>query len=476
MDSSTLTTGTGVSEWRDKSGLGQAFSQATTGSQPALTASAISGRPGVTFNSGRFLDLGSQTIGGNNLVSAPGNPWSIYILCRSTDGSALVKTLFGKGNGQLQLAQITSAVLFVSNGANNPNSPSFPAFVNGLFTFDYNGSVVQARFNEGITGTSTPTTTTAEAVNVALGCRNASSPFQHFVGHIGEVIFYNRSLSAAERSSVVNYLSSKWGFAIPQYTPPTYADADANAYITAVETADGQALETSVRDAINNFVVGCKADGIWSAIRASCILMGARTLAGALTPLVGTAPTNNGPFVTADYVRGGASPGLKGNKTTKFLDSNRPHNSDPQDDFHCVVWCSELLSAPLGDYGMYFGSASSPVTTQCYNFPFAGNAEGGACRATSTASFGAFSRLTGLKGMSRSASASFTYRTAGTIATVSQSSASGGSGDIHFFAQQGTTANRSDARLSFYSTGTALNLALLDARLSTLVSAMANVL
>jgi hypothetical protein len=70
-------------------------------------------------------------------------------------------------------------------------------------------------------------------------------------------------------------------------------DADAQAYITAVETADGQALETGVRDAINAFVVGCKADGIWNAIKASCILAGARTLTGALVPLVGTAPTTS---------------------------------------------------------------------------------------------------------------------------------------------------------------------------------------
>jgi len=43
-------------------------------------------------------------------------------------------------------------------------------------------------------------------------------------------------------------------------------DPDAAAYITAVETADGQALEEKVKIAIDNFVLGCKADGIWSAI------------------------------------------------------------------------------------------------------------------------------------------------------------------------------------------------------------------
>ena len=63
----------------------------------------------------------------------------------------------------------------------------------------------------------------------------------------------------------------------PNWSP---ADADAAAYITAVETADGQALENGVKVAIDNFVLGCKQDGIWTAIKASCILAGARTLAG----------------------------------------------------------------------------------------------------------------------------------------------------------------------------------------------------
>lgn len=472
MDSSTLTTGTGVSEWRDKSGLGQAFSQATTGSQPTLTASAISGRPGVTFSSGRFLDLGSQTLGGNNLVSAPGNPWSIYILCRSTDGSALVKTLFGKGNSQLQLAQITSSVLFVSNGANNPNTPPFPANVNGLFTFDYNGSVAQARFNEGITATSTPTTTIAEAANVALGCRNAPSPTQHFVGHIGEVIFYNRSLSAAERSSVVNYLSSKWGFAIPQYTPPTYADADANAYITAVETADGQALETSVRDAINNFVVGCKADGIWSAIKASCILMGARTLSGALTPLVGPAPTNNGLFVSSDYVRGGATPGLKGNGSTKFINTNRADNADGQNDAHRSVWVTELPSV-TNQYNFYYGA--TPVNNQTDHSTAPSSLGMDYIRARSSGAFVAGSHTTGLKALSRSSATQWTWRSGSSSGTVNDTSVSPSTLSVHVFASGGATAQRNGGRIAFYSVGSALTLSLLQSRVSTLVSAMETV-
>ncbi len=461
MDSSTLTTGTGVSEWRDKSRFGQAFSQATRGSQPTLTASAISGRPGVTFSSGRFLNLGSQTIGGNNLVSAPGNPWSIYIVCRSTDNSALVKTLFGKGQNQVQLAQNTAGSLAQANGAAPSSSPVFPANVNGLFTFDYNGSFVQMRFNDGISTTATPTNTTNEAVNIALGMRNASSPFQHFVGHIGEVLFYNRSLNASERSSVVSYLSSKWGVAIPQYSPPTYADADANTYITRVEFADTLALETATRDAINDFIVGCKADGIWNSIKASCILCGARTLSGALTPLVDAAPTNNN-FVGADYNR---KTGLLGNGATKSLDTNRNNNVEPQNSFHLSVYASAVASSGymIGDI---YGTGWSGIARSGANLLFAARS---ISNATATAA-------TGFLGVSRAASANFTSRISGTTTTTTQTSQTITQNRIRVFASNagagGTPGEWGAHRLAFYSIGESLTLSLLDSRVSTLYSAI----
>ena len=94
------------------------------------------------------------------------------------------------------------------------------------------------------------------------------------------------------------------------------SDPDALAYLAAVAAADGTHVEVGVATAVDDFIKGCKADpsGIpgrsnWDAIKASCILCGARTLAGALVPLAGTAPTNNN-FLPEDYNR---ETGLKGN-------------------------------------------------------------------------------------------------------------------------------------------------------------------
>jgi hypothetical protein len=118
------------------------------------------------------------------------------------------------------------------------------------------------------------------------------------------------------------------------------SDADAITYIAAVESADAQTLEDGVKFAYEDFILGCKSDGIWSAIKASCILAGARTLSGALVPLVGTAPTNFN-FVSGDYNR---ETGLKGNGSTKYLNSNRANNADPQNSKHIFSHLTEKFA------------------------------------------------------------------------------------------------------------------------------------
>lgn len=135
-------------------------------------------------------------------------------------------------------------------------------------------------------------------------------------------------------------------------------DPDAQAYITAVETADGQALETVIRDAINAFVVGCKADGIWDAIKACCIMAGARTLAGALVPLKGPAPTSFN-FTAGNYNR---KTGLVGNASNMYLNSNRNNNADPQDNKHLSVYKTGATISTFGTYIAAQVSAASRIS------------------------------------------------------------------------------------------------------------------
>jgi hypothetical protein len=251
-------------------------------------------------------------------------------------------------------------------------------------------------------------------------------------------------------------------------------DPDAQAYITAVETVDGQALEAGVRAAINDFVVGCKADGIWTAIKASCILAGARTLNGALVPLVGTAPTNFN-FVSGDYNR---KTGLVGNGSTKYLNSNYSLIEALQNNRHVSVWVQSPQSS--GSHA-YAGSSLTPVEAAARSQIVA--ASGSETRLitrladeTSVTSATA-NNVTGLQGVSRTSAPSYTRRAALANATVSTASLSGNDNQMWIFARNNNASNlHTSARLAFYSIGESLDLALLDARVTTLINAFAAVI
>jgi hypothetical protein len=241
-------------------------------------------------------------------------------------------------------------------------------------------------------------------------------------------------------------------------------DADAAAYIAAVEAADAQTLEPEVKTAYNDFVVGCKSDGIWNAIKASCILAGARTLTGALTPLVGTAPTNFN-FVSGDYNR---KTGLVGDGSTKYLNSNRANNADPQNSRHLCGYVTTLfeIDQALGGSGTGATGGRSLIWRGTLGIIFASvqNTAFPNRPVPSTPTF---------IGMSRSAASTTVLRSGDSQSTDNTVSMSPTSDNISIFAYTAPTVGfYSNARLAFYSIGESLDLALLDTRVSTLISAI----
>jgi hypothetical protein len=252
-------------------------------------------------------------------------------------------------------------------------------------------------------------------------------------------------------------------------------DADAAAYITAVEAADNAALPTHIKNAIDDFVIGCKADGIWSAIKAACFLAGPATLAGALVPLVGLAPTNiGGNFVSGDYNQ---LTGLIGNGSNKALDTNRNNNADGQNNVHQTVWVS---SAHVTGFGAYIGSggAGDIGATQVISDRTSNNWIAFRNRANTSDGVNFVSRtpgnVTGFIGHSRAVSGSFVTRVSGSSQTHALASGVPGSATHYVFARNASGINApTSGRLAWYSIGESLNLALLNARLTTYMAAIA---
>jgi hypothetical protein len=238
-------------------------------------------------------------------------------------------------------------------------------------------------------------------------------------------------------------------------------DADALDYLARVKAADGAGVEVGVATAVDAFFKDAKELGVFSALKACCILAGARTLAGALVPVVGDAPTAYG-FVEGDFDRFG----LTGDGTS-YLDSNRDVGADPQDDAHISVH----LTAALQTNGYLAGRASATFTLLGQNLGIRTSA------LYATAAIG-----TGTWALARNASNEFFYmQNSGTPQSLEVASGSPGTGNLHVFKYNPSGAATANT-LSFYSIGSSLGtdpadgLADLDTAVTNLITAIGNAL
>lgn len=226
-------------------------------------------------------------------------------------------------------------------------------------------------------------------------------------------------------------------------------DPDASAYIDAVALADNGYTEPVIQRAINDFVLGCKADGIWTAIKTSCIFAGAGTLAGALVPLKGAALSST---LTGNYNR---KTGIL--RSTGEINTNYPANNNPQDNEHVSAYITTNPSANCR------WISTDPNTTATHLEFFNGEAIFRCQLATGQIGFAS---STGFLGVSRNASAGYNYRIASSTSFHTSSSAAPGANSFKLLPFAGSP------RLAFYSIGEFLNLALLDARANDLITAI----
>ena len=254
----------------------------------------------------------------------------------------------------------------------------------------------------------------------------------------------------------------------PRATGFTPADADARAYVAAVRTADGQALETNVARAIDAFVLGCKTDGTWAAITHCCLLAGPRTIAGCCVALKGTAPTSNA-FLAADYNR---ETGLKGSTAnTKFLNTNVNHNTFAQNNFHMSTWMSEAAAAGTFKIHMAAGGNSTGASGL---FQTGGSLQMQNQASTNQSPGAGTEATTGLIGSTRSGSTTFTMRWgANSAGAGTRNSQTPYSGNVHVFRDSFYGTVFSEARLAWYSLGTNIDFALLRTRFTTYLADIA---
>ena len=257
----------------------------------------------------------------------------------------------------------------------------------------------------------------------------------------------------------------------PRLLRPTSStlDADAAVYLNAVAQADGEQLEPAVRKAINDLVVGLKRDGIWSAIKACCLLAGPRTLAGINVPLVGPTPTFNA-FTATEYDR---ETGLKADGSTMYIDSGRNNNADPQNSQHVAVYASAINATTNRGYigaGAFNVNGSTMLLGRSSG---ATNPARGRSRSTTLSTSTGNSEAIGLMGVSRASSTEHRIRSNGATSTHSVNSDAPANANLFVFGSNNSGLTvASDARLAFYSIGEDLTLATLDTRVSAYYTAI----
>jgi hypothetical protein len=326
------------------------------------------------------------------------------------------------------------------------NPSQFEPYSDTLSIYDSNFNFIDSFFSDGVNWLYSDFTTIADG----------------YVFSIDTVLVFGTSfnfdINVNGGAIIQKYYSGKINLNL--YYPD---DSDARNYILAVEAVEGP-LEVGVKKAINNFIVGCKSDGIWTAIKASCLLAGPKTLNGILVPLVGTAPTNIN-FISSDYNR---KTGLKGDGSTKYLDSNRSNSADPQNSKHVSAYLTEsptrdatrsMIAVDTASSNLFLGTSIASVFFRI-NPEF-----------LTPTSFVDSNLILGLFGGSRNLSSNVNTRYNQNNGTLANTSINPSSTNIYIFSRQ-TLTNYSNARITFYSIGENIDLEKLENRVKTYVDTL----
>lgn len=213
--------------------------------------------------------------------------------------------------------------------------------------------------------------------------------------------------------------------------------------IAAIEAADGLRLENAVLAAIIPYAN-------WRIpLGGACVLhSAARTLAGAMVPLVGPTPTPVD-FTAAAYNRRR----LLSNGSTQYVNSNYGNTSDAQDSQHMFTYASG------GNYG------AGTVAVMGLMSPAAGSSiltTGSRSRAETTDGVVSFSGRSGFAGISREAPGSYAriLPPETTESYPARASALPGAGSLFVFARNnnGSPSNPGAHPLCLYSFGADIDL------------------
>lgn len=197
-----------VTQWSDKSGLGNHATQSVTAQRPITGTRTVNGRNSIDFNgTNHGLALPS------GLYNITNSANTLIVVSQSDNLSAAIQRMISGANSGSFLRYGLSSTGTVFRGNHNPASLMLSVTVTrdtlphiGMMTRSGTSMVVR-QDGSSISGTNGADLT---LVHLLIG-NNINYNSESFDGLISEIIIYNRLLNNTEITTVFDYLKTKWG-------------------------------------------------------------------------------------------------------------------------------------------------------------------------------------------------------------------------------------------------------------------------
>ena len=323
-----------VGYWRDRSGNNRHATQATAGNRPAVSATTQGGRKALAFDTQTKTVISPASVA-QYVADATTSPKMFFAWVARPEGSAtgicwgspthpnaasrvFYASDFGVTGGHIvDFGSVSTARLTGTVGDETNNvGHVYSAFRDGaIMSVRRDGVEIIRKTNAS--GAYTDTTGTL-AINTTAG-GSATASWMEFLA-------VANAPSASRIAQIERYLATKWGITLA----PQVSNADAQDWINRVY-ANGGTVSASTAAAVNQFCVDIEAASIRDRFFRLNLFCGTG-LNACLVPLYrgpsiggaqfgNTTDTNVGPFVTGDYSETGASGGLQGNGSSKYLNT-----------------------------------------------------------------------------------------------------------------------------------------------------------
>jgi hypothetical protein len=225
VDSSITFNGNTVSEWRDLSGNGRHFAQATAASQPNGVDRTQNGKRVLDFDGNRVLAGNAASL---NIARAVGGV-SIFFAGKWDALSGQATGVFisrgdnaASGRCNIDYASQTSSFRLIGRRLDSDSAAILtPAATTnaGVFAgiFDYENSDGFFRINGSTVASSTSFQTngvTQDNDSVGISIGGIPGLLSGLDGFIGEVVIYRRALTVTEQQTLERYLGAKWGITV----------------------------------------------------------------------------------------------------------------------------------------------------------------------------------------------------------------------------------------------------------------------